>query len=538
MEKVLLMTFRLLEGVIRFFLPVSLLFISACGDDGPANPYEEPRGTVDTVKTVTRRYGVRWQIANPHDLGERCLDAAGLDARFGIGERDGRSDFDSIYPWSEIRRCNVRQEGGQTTVVYDDDPAFRTDGTQGDVFVRIPRFCVEKYQEEGYEYRVISSEGEHLHPAFIENGQELDAVYVGAFEGYVDTSGRLRSVAGVIPTSNITAQEFLDAARRHGTGYTLYDMRTVDMLFSLIAVEYGCRNTGVVFGHGIANYRQPIEQEWDTDRRYYSRKEERAANTITCGLQPEPLISVGSCVCVCEGDQRNILTFARCTDIRVEDGTTTYTFDGPPVDVTTDCFIGSCGQSTNWTETCSAPFHGASGRADMIERTFLPEERNPMRYRWMENIVGNLWHFLPDVTFKDCRMYVCSDMSQYRFGCCEGAYVPYGPPLVPNPSNDVWLDEPYVNCWVSSLMDDKDYKGVSIGAAFDSSLTSSDGFGAYYYAKDGHFIAVNGGGFDHRFRCNLLTTRARVALSYRWHLYGARLLYKNVSSENSAPLHE
>ena len=322
------------------------------------------------------------------------------------------------------------------------------------------------------------------------------------------------------------------SAQRRGPGYSLYDMRTVDMLFSLIAVEYGCRNTGVIFGHGIADYRQPIEQQWDTDRRYYSRKDEQGVNTIPCGLQPRPLITAGSCVCVCQGDQRSILTFARCTDIQVKGGETTYTFDGPPIDVTTDCFIGNCAQSTNWTETCSVPYRGASGRANMVEQSLMPEERNPMRYRWMENIVGNIWHFLPDITFKDGRMYVCSDMASYRFGCCEGAYVPYGPSFEPNPSNDAWVDEPYANYWVTSLMSDEDYKGVSFGAAFDRSLTSTDAFGAYYYAKkDGLYIAVNGGGFDHRFRCNLLTTRGRVAPSYRWHLYGARLLFKDITKE-------
>ena len=75
----------------------------------------------------------------------------------------------------------------------------------------------------------------------------------------------LRSVANVIPTSNITAQQFLDAAQKRGPQYTLYDMRTVDMLFSLIAVEFGCRNTNTIFGYGIADYQQPIEKEWDTD---------------------------------------------------------------------------------------------------------------------------------------------------------------------------------------------------------------------------------------------------------------------------------
>ena len=63
---------------------------------------------------------------------------------------------------------------------------------------------------------------------------------------------------------------------------------------------------------------------------------------------------------------------------------------------------------------------------------------------------------------------------------------------------------------------------------YDKNLTSSEAFGAYYYLRDGLNIVVNGGGFDHRTRCNLLTTRAWITPSYRWHLYGARLLFKDI----------
>ena len=171
-------------------------------------------------------------------------------------------------------------------------------------------FYVEKYVADGYEYRVVSSKGQRPHPAFIEDGRELDAVYVSAFEGYLGADSLLRPVADVIPTSNITAQQFLKAAKLRGPQYTLYDMRIVDMLFSLIAVEFGCRNTGLVFGHGIADYRQPLEKEWDPDNIYYSQRNERHTNTITCRRQSRELIQEGTNICICEGDQRNILTFA------------------------------------------------------------------------------------------------------------------------------------------------------------------------------------------------------------------------------------
>lgn len=511
--------------LLRYALFFGALLLS-CSDDSEVMPRR--------AAAVTKGYyGVRWRTDDPTDLGQRCLDAVGLRARFGVGSTPGESDFDNLYPWSDIRRCNVRRENGQTTVIYDDDPRFALDGSQGDVFVRIPKFCVEKFVLNGYEYRVVSRDGSRPHPAFIEDGHELDAVYVSAFEGYIGADSLLRSVAGVIPTSNITAQQFLDAARRRGPQYTLYDMRTVDMLFSLIAVEYGCRNTSAVMGYGIGHYRQPLEEEWDADRLFFSKYDRQQTNHFVTRYCPFTLISPGSCICICDGDQRNILTFARCTAVYSNANETTYVFDGPPMDITTNCFIGNCGQLTNWTETCSAPYRGASGRADMRSGNLDPRERNPLRYRWMENLQGNVWHFLPDVFLSDGQLYQYTSMAHYRFtGHDSDHCLPFGPVLpenLDNGNND--SDGKGVNRWVSTLVEDSLARGVAFGKSFTTAATSQQAFGAYYYVGRGRCLLVNGGGFDHRNRCNMLTTRAWDHPEVRWHLYGARLLFKDVPAQ-------
>ena len=515
-------------------LIILLLFLS-CSDEGIDwslnEDAMEPWNYVSISDSIGRRYGVRWQKNNPNDLGERCFGAIGLRARYGVGNTHGISDFDQLYPWNQIRRCNVNRIAGQTVITYDDEPLFATDGSNGDVFVRIPKFCVEKYEQDGYEYRVVSATGSHIHPAFIEKGQELDAVYVSAFEGYMADDSLLYSIAGVIPASNITAQSLLEAAQRRGPQYTLYDMRTVDMLYSLIAVEYGCRNTSNIFGHGIANYRQPLEEEWDNQRYFYSTRKQQATNTFVARRRFTDIITQGSCICICKGNQRNILTFARCLDVKDIGSETYYFFDGPPIDVDRDCFIGNCAQVTNWTETCKAPHFSSTGRANMMEPHFLPRERNPMRYRWMENIVGNIWHYLPDITLFNHQLYQCKDMSAYCFGKHDGAYNPVGKPLTVNTDGGHQFDVRGSNCWVTTLMPDNSLQGISIGDSFDKSLISSQAFGAYYYIGDDLCIAVNGGGFDHGYRCNLLTTRLWDAPSIRWHLYGARLLYKDIETQ-------
>ena len=124
------------------------------GEDITDDPYI-PDGLEEWTfsDTLGCRYGVRWQLGNPNDLGERCFDAKGLRATFGVGSGNGYSDFDRVYPWSQIRRCNVRFDSDSLVIVYDNEPGFALDGSNGDVMVRIPKFYVEKYIDDGYEYR-------------------------------------------------------------------------------------------------------------------------------------------------------------------------------------------------------------------------------------------------------------------------------------------------------------------------------------------------------------------------------------------------
>ncbi len=475
----------------------------ACSDEE-----EEDFQPKNYMPKATGEYGVRWSLSDVNDLGERCFSACYLEASIGIGDVDGASDFDNIYPWSDMERVEMG----------------------GDVFVKIPKFCVERYVEDGYEYRVISRNGSSPHPAFIEDGEEIDEIYVGAYEGYVDDKG-LRSVPNVIPSSGYTPQEFLTLAQQRGEGYSLYDMRTVDLLFTLFAVEYGCRNSGVILGYGVAQYLQPLERQYSNTSVFYSTETATGVNHFRTKKRGDnKKISVGSNIIVCEGSQENILTFAKVTSITDSKSETIYYFDGSPIDVTTDCFIGNGPQDTNWTETCSAPLHWHTGRADMRD-DYAANMRNPMRYRWVENIVGNVWHYLPDVTFVDDKMYVCENMRDYKMHSHESPYEPLDYAFPYNNNNGLQKDTPPNNFWVTSLVYDPSHPYVCFGEHFSSTMKSEQAFGAYYYRNDGVKTIANGGGFDHEFRCNILTNRAWILPTQRWYLYGARLIYKPIASE-------
>ena len=89
--------------------------------------------------------------------------------------------------------------------------------------------------------------------------------------------------------------------------------------------------------------------------------------------------------------------------------------------------------------------------------------------------------------------------------------------------DDIFIDRTGKNYWVTSITQEP---GISFGTTWTQDITSQKAFGAYYYLSDGLVIIANGGGFDHGYRCNMLTNRAWITPEIRWHLYGARLIYK------------
>ena len=64
-----------------------------------------------------------------------------------------------------MKRCNILVNvNGAKVVTFEGETGFTLDGSNGDVFVRIPKFSVEKYVKNGEEYRVISNVMNHIHP--------------------------------------------------------------------------------------------------------------------------------------------------------------------------------------------------------------------------------------------------------------------------------------------------------------------------------------------------------------------------------------
>lgn len=238
---------------------------------------------------------------------------------------------------------------------------------------------------------------------------------------------------------------------------------------------------------------------------------------------------IGSNITICDGTQPNILTQAKLLSMTHTDEESTLTFDGDAVNITTSCFVGSAPLSTNFCEnTPDGALSWHTGRARWITGSGELVQ-NPCRYRWIENIVGNLWHFIPDVRFNNRQMYVCNNIAKYNIGdSITSDYIPVGNLYVEQTSNGSKADSQNINYWISRIDEEYFAKGILFGVGYDMSLTSKKAFGGYYYMNNGLANVVNGGGFDHLYRCNMLTNRAWISVNSKWYLYGARLIFKNI----------
>lgn len=174
--------------------------------------------------------------------------------------RTGAAGFKSIQ--ARMRRCVLNADGSvnyylhplDSTKKADGTPA-KLDGTDGNVMVEIPKFY--------YKYNCNTASGvvhEHsisltpdsgyvVHPAFMREGVEVDVRYRAAYDGF-RSGGKLLSVSGVYPSTNVTITQFRTDARANGAGWEQLDWLLHEAITLLCIIEYGTMNIQSALGEG------------------------------------------------------------------------------------------------------------------------------------------------------------------------------------------------------------------------------------------------------------------------------------------------
>ena len=74
---------------------------------------------INELQNMVSVYGLKWNETD--------------DILTRLGQATDTTDFNQVFPWSNIRRCNVADNG--TVLAYYGDPTFVEDGTNGQVMV-------------------------------------------------------------------------------------------------------------------------------------------------------------------------------------------------------------------------------------------------------------------------------------------------------------------------------------------------------------------------------------------------------------------
>ena len=214
---------------------------------------EELEEDVDKIETVRGHiYGVRRKITNNTSTAwERIKDSIGLVANATKNGGSVTNNFDTLAPWSEIKTCNYDIETGKVKAWFG-DATFNFDGTNGDVFTYIPDVYLKIYQENDYDYILIS---DIPRSGFV----KYDSFFIARYAGSV-VNDKLHSYTGLAPTVSKTIGQFRTLVKALGDKFSLLDYRyfIIQMLY---LVEYADYNSQAKLGQGVCSI--TWDNKWD-----------------------------------------------------------------------------------------------------------------------------------------------------------------------------------------------------------------------------------------------------------------------------------
>ena len=473
------------------------------------------------LSTKSKIYGVRFNNSKPISTGERIESASRLNTNFEINGtfyNEGGNDFDSIFPWCGIRRCNLSvDENGIKTIVYEGEDGFSLDGANGNVMVEIPKFY--SYREVMGEIETWAVTGEpksgfNVEPAFVDsNGNELDYIYIAPYQFNGTSSTTIHSKSGELVQTGLSLSTYRNIANK--INMTCMDYATLHAIQQLFVVEFADRNTdpymqGFSFVPYFSSSNSPITGV------------NSARNKVSVGIGEETSrtsnFRVGQIVLICKGTttlQENI-TIIEVS--RVGDSIN-LTFDVPlndSIDINSDS-VYVAGQAQK-TGTCDLlAYH--TGR--------ISDENNlsTFRYRWIENIWGNAWEILEGIRVKDLKYYYTFNPSQYSDETVENwnecnYCAPEQKYLGDDGKGRAWIkqmgyDVNNRQLVLPSKCTDIDSEGNPIEVVDSDEYYSSALYTQYLVDRYGNnienpsveYLCTFGGGFDHNVLCGLFTMR-------------------------------
>ncbi len=189
-------------------------------------------------------YGVKREINSSSTEWERIDNSVGLEANAIKSQREletgVENDFDDIYPWSDIYTYSWNKATGKETR-WDEDGFAYTDDY---IFTKIPEFYYRRYQENGYEYILISNKN-------IDGYTKSDEFSIGRYTMSGDENA-VHSKSGEQPLANKKINEFREYAKALGNEFSQLDYHYF-IIQLLYLVEYADYDSQAKLGKGNTN---------------------------------------------------------------------------------------------------------------------------------------------------------------------------------------------------------------------------------------------------------------------------------------------
>lgn len=349
----------------------------------------------------SKEYGIRFNKERGYVVGERLGDALGFHFDYIIGSEwvfEGKNDFDSAYPWSEMKLCNINYDkNGELLVTYEHENGFATDGSNGNVMVQIPKFYVKRLADKNSEEIWISGtcyDGYVIDPVFKVDGKEKDYVYVSAYVGSYQ-KGIIRSVSGKYPVVQLTYNNIKEAAQKNGEGFNEINYYMYSAIQKLYLVETGCSDSTSIFTGESALYYFGEQEDTEKGIAIESVSE---TNTITVNKtgSTQKLAQGTSIILMNVEEEWGTYNFEdnsnlrEITNVKYTGDKIKISFSGSPINIkkgyTLVASFPSLTGKTDFIEYCTGVFKANNGHYGF-------------KYRNIENIYGSVLIMLDSDTY-------------------------------------------------------------------------------------------------------------------------------------------
>lgn len=454
----------------------------------------------DRLNVLERKAGRAYSIIrkvndNSSPSWTRADDAVGLVANARIGSLEAvQNDFDNIYPWCDIKDCNVDSNGNPTHFI----------GEAGftrleEVYVYIPKHWIHREQYQVEEDGTTNTYDKITIYDYNAPGSIEIAPYMVGKYHTANNNGTHVSLSGLEPLNNTTKATFRTKARSKGDKWSLLDWHIFDLQY-LCLVEYATYNLDNIIGQGLI-YNDNVTSEL----------EESNTNRFVCSSVPAG-IYVGKTISIGTGAGNYSIARSRTvTEINdYDDGTITgkeLVFDGSAVNLTTSSKMwGSCQIGGSLDE-----FGNTSG-------CLGNNQRYAVTYRGIENLWGNLWQHIDGICIKDYYVYLSIDYATYANDKFTEPYSVIGY------KNATTSDSYIKEVGYDTTCEKDDIKTLLAFPILTGGSSSTYLCDEYWSGTGNKIFCVGGSCYAYGSRYGLFATRCNNASSYSFWDIGSRLL--------------